>query len=299
VKPLFVGAAVDAGLARMDESIDCEHGAWTHHWGRGRRTGHEKTGGHGVLSMTKVISLSDNIAMAKLGVRLGPERLRAWTDAFGFGGRIGIDLPGEDAGLLPGPKAWNPLDACMSIPMGHAMAVTPLQLAMAHAAIANGGVWLPPKLVRRAWTNSAAGEQPVVLEAGPAPRRLLRAETAAAIQLAMTHTMLEGTAKRSQLQGYSSAGKTGTAEKLINGRYADHLNVGSFVCWAPATPGVRPEALCLVVVDAPTRNGRFGADTAAPVVQRVLQRTLEHLAVPQTEQPVAESGRRRPARGQR
>ena len=101
----------------------------------------------------------------------------------------------------------------------------------------------------------------------------------------MTHTMTEGTAKKSGLVGYSSAGKTGTAVKVINGRYDDDHHVGSFVCWAPASAQRAPELLALVVVDDPRENGHYGGETAAPVVQKVLQFGLEHLRVIQ-DQPV-------------
>ena len=110
---------------------------------------------------------------------------------------------------------------------------------------------------------------------------MYEAADAAAIQEAMTHTMIEGgTGAKAQLDGYTSAGKTGTAEKIIGGHYSNEHNVGSFVCWAPASPSQRPELLALVIIDDPSRNGRFGAQTAAPVVQKVLQESLELLRVP-------------------
>ena len=96
----------------------------------------------------------------------------------------------------------------------------------------------------------------------------------------MTHTMTEGTAKASELEGYTAAGKTGTAEKVVGGSYSGAHNIGSFVCWAPAEPNIRPELLCLVVVDDPSVGKGFGSIVAAPVVQRVLQASLEHLRVP-------------------
>jgi len=281
MKPLIAGAAVVDGLAQWDERIDCEKGAWTYRAGKAARTIHEKSGGHGVLSLVECISLSDNIAMAKLGIRLGPERLFGWIQQLNFGRDTGIALPGEDGGLVLPRARWSVIGSCMSVPMGHEIAVTPIQMAMAHAAVANGGVWLPPRLVRRIWTpdgEGSASELPLPML--PAARRIYAPSDAARIQAAMNRTMEDGTGKRSALDGYSSAGKTGTSEKLVGGQYSAEHNVGSFVCWAPAAPERMPELLCLVVIDDPSQNGRFGSETAAPVVQRVLQFSLAHLGVP-------------------
>lgn len=279
MKPLIAGAAIAERLTTLGTSIDCERGAWTYREGRSSRTVHEKTGGHGVLTVTQVIALSDNIGMAKLGIALGPERLKDWTNRLGFGRPSGIPLPGEEGGIVPRGR-WTNLNEGMSVPMGHNVSVTPLQLALAHAAIANAGIWNPPRLVKRIFRPKVdGGEEDLPLPGQEPPRRIFPGDTAAAVQEAMTHTMIEGTGKRSALDGYSSAGKTGTAEKIIDGRYSDR-NVCSFVCWAPAEPGVRSELLCLVVIDDPSKGGRFGSDTAAPVVQKVLQESLEQLRVP-------------------
>lgn len=281
IKPLIAGAVVADRLATWTEMIDCSNGAWTYRYGKAVRTIHEKSGGHGVLSLIEGIAYSDNILMAKLGIRMGPERLQDWVKRLHFGRRTGICLPGDEFGIIPGKAAWNPTDACMSVPMGHGLAVTPIQMACAHAAVANGGMWLAPRLVKRVWTtDDSGGERELALPALPAPDRLFPTADAAQIQVAMTHTMTEGTGKRAGLDGWTSAGKTGTTEKLVNGRYSSANNVGSFVCWAPASPQRQPELLAMVVIDDPSANGRFGSETAAPVVQKVLQFSLEHLRVP-------------------
>ena len=290
MKPLVAGAAVAEGLARWDELIDCEHGHWKFQNSPPVR---EKTGGHGVLSLVECIALSDNIAMAKLGVRLGPARLADWIERLGFGRPTGIELPGEDAGLVAAKARWKLGEHCLRIPMGHGVAVTPLQLVMAHAAVANGGLWHPPRLVRRMWIDDGTAHgQDLDLPKQPDSHRVFSAAEALAIQSAMTHTMTEGTGKRVQLDGYSSAGKTGTAEKIIDGRYASNHNVGSFVCWAPAESGARAELCCLVVIDDPSQNGRFGADTAAPIVREILQGSLEYLKIPKRPEPEVRDGKR-------
>ncbi|MBA3697270.1 MAG: penicillin-binding protein 2 [Planctomycetes bacterium] len=286
MKPLFAGAAVADRLTTFNEMINCEKGAWTYREGRAKRTIHEKTGGHGILSVTDGIALSDNILMAKLGVRMDPERMEEWMRLFGFGRTFGFTLPGEEPGMLPRAKKWTRINEGMSLPIGHGFMVTPLQLAMAHAAVANGGVWLPPRIVKRLWTVDGERERDLPLPATPEPRRIYTPDVAAALQEAMTHTLTEGTAKSAELDGYTAAGKTGTAEKVVNGRYSNGDNIGSFVCWAPAEPQMRPELLCLVVIDDPSIGKGFGSVVAAPVVQQVLQKSLEHLRVP--KRPVAE-----------
>ncbi|HEX3135189.1 MAG TPA: penicillin-binding protein 2, partial [Planctomycetota bacterium] len=298
MKPLFAGAAVADGLTTFAERIDCERGAWTYSEGRAKRTIHEKTGGHSILSVTDGIALSDNILMAKLGVRMQPERVKDWMQVFGFGKVTGFSLPGEETGLLPRASTWTRINEGMSLPIGHGFMVTPIQLAMAHAAVANGGVWLPPRLVKRMWVVSdGERERDLPTPVLPSSRRIYTPEVAAQLQDAMTHTLTEGTAKNDQLDGYTAAGKTGTAEKVVNGRYNGGHNIGSFVCWAPAEPQTRPELLCLVVIDDPTVGKGFGSIVAAPVVQQVLQKSLEYLRVPKHPELVSETPSSRAPKG--
>lgn len=290
-KPLIAGAAEAEGLTSWNESIFCERGRWTHRVGRAARTisDHSVThGGHGNLTVTEGIALSDNILMAKLGLRLGPERLYDWVRKMNFGRKLGVCLPGEGAGIVNPKDKWNQLGACMSVPMGHEIAVTPIQLVMAHAAIANRGMWLPPRLVKRVWQEGAAGAKDLPLPPDAGERTVVFApEDAAQIEQAMTHTMTEGTGKKADLDGYIAAGKTGTTMKLVNGRYSDQSHVGSFVCWAPAQADapVDQKLVCLIAVDEPSQNGHYGAEVAAPYVQRVLQFSLEHTRVPKVDKP--------------
>jgi cell division protein FtsI/penicillin-binding protein 2 len=289
MKPLVAGAAVSDHLAQWNERIFCEHGKWTYRFGNAERTITDHSlasGGHGMLTVTQGIALSDNILMAKLGLRIGPERLWQWETAFGFGRRTGIALPGEDAGIMLPKARWTVLGSTMSVPMGHEIAVTPLQMAMAHAAIAHGGVWQPPRIIARITSTDDNGQTiDLPIPALPPSRRIYDSEEAAEIQDAMTHTMTEGTGKDVQLDGYTAAGKTGTAEKLVDGHYSHDHHVGSFVCWAPATRGVSPALLCLVVIDDPSVGGHYGAQNAAPTVQKILQQALEERGVPRQTPP--------------
>lgn len=284
-KPLIAGAAVHEKLTSFKETIFCEHGRWTYRDGRSARTitDHSlKNGGHGNLTVIDGIAKSDNILMAKLGIRLGTERLYSWVQNLGFGRKTSICVPGEEIGIVPARKRWTVLSECMSIPMGHNIAVTPIQLAMAHSSVANAGMWNPPRLVKRIYSVDADGKQTDLPQpALEPPRRMYESVDAAAIQEAMTHTMDEGgTGAKLALDGYMSAGKTGTAEKLVDGRYSNEHHVGSFICWAPADPGKRAELVTLVVIDDSSKNGHYGGETAGPVVQKVMQFGLEHLKVP-------------------
>ncbi len=292
MKPLVAGAAVTEGLAKWDERIFCteEHGKWTYREGRAERTitDHSyKNGGHAWLTVTQGIALSDNILMAKLGLRMGPQRLWQWETLFGFGRRCGISSARRgDGGIMLLRAQWTDLGSGMSVPMGHEIAVTPLQLAMAHCSIAHFGIWQPPRLIKRITITGPDGrqvEQP--LPPLPPQRRIFGAEIAAQIQDAMNHTMTEGTGKDVQLDGYTAAGKTGTAEKLVDGHYSHDHSVGSFICWAPATRGISPQLLCLVVIDDPSKGGHYGADNAAPTVQRILLQALEMRGVPKQVPP--------------
>lgn len=275
MKPLVAGAAVHDGVAGWDTVIDCEQGAWTYRQGRAKRTVHSHP--HGRLTVLQGIVKSDNILMAKLGIELGPKRLYDWITLFGFGSQTGIELPGEDAGLVRPRSKWDVLGSCMSVPMGHELAVTPLQMAMAHAAIANDGLWLPPTLIRGVFAEGEDGNRSEldVPLLRPEPRRLFAKADADAIEHAMIETMRTGTGKRSQLEGWVTAGKTGTTEKLVGGQYADDRHIGSFVGWGPAGELRPAEYLCLVTIDDPRRDGHYGSQTAAPVVQRVLQFALD------------------------
>jgi cell division protein FtsI (penicillin-binding protein 3) len=282
VKPLIAGAAVSEGIARWDEKVFCENGQWTYRNGRAARTIHDhsfKHGGHQWLTVAEGVAKSDNILMAKLGVRLGPQKLHEWITHFGFGQETGIDLAGESAGVVHPLAKWTPTGACMSVPIGHEFSVTPLQMAMAHAAVANRGTWNPPRLVDRVFTIDPESGRVRDLSVPPLrpARRIFSEHDALEVQDAMCLVMEEGTGVKSQLDGYSSAGKTGTTEKLIDGRYADDRHIGSFIAWAPAERSRPAELLVLCVIDDPRRNGHYGSQTAAPVAAKLLQYGLEEV----------------------
>lgn len=288
MKPLVAAAAIAEGVTRIDERIFCENGIFTKRIGRGKRTIHDhsyKHGGHQFLTVLQGIAVSDNILMAKLGLRMGAEKLYEWIAVkWGFGQRTGIELPGEDAGIVRAKRKWDELGSCMSVPMGHEMAVTPLQMVMAHCAIANGGMWHPPRIVNSIYRIDENGTRKLLnMDQPPASRRVLPRTVARDIRMAMNKTMTEGTGRKQAFKQWTSAGKTGTTEKLVdvevNGRmvkkYSKDEHIASFVCFAPASDIAKAEFVCLVVIDNPTENGYYGSQAAGPAVQEMLQFALE------------------------
>ncbi len=282
MKPLIAGATVTEGETTWDEQLNCYQGSHTFRVGGARRR--VSSHAHGILSVAEGIAKSDNILMAQLGLRLGPKRMYEWVTRFGFGRKSGIELPGEDAGIVRSEEKWTAIWSCISVAMGYELQVTPLQMAMVHAAIANRGVWNPPRIIDRMYSiDGETGLQvdtPYMSTQKNGERkssRLFKAGDALAIQDAMNKTMIDGTGRRLQLDGYIAAGKTGTTEKLSSkgGGYADNRHVGSFVCWAPASREEQPRLLVFAVIDDPKKNGHFGGNTAGPVVKEVLQYGLD------------------------
>ncbi|MCA9053095.1 MAG: penicillin-binding protein 2 [Planctomycetaceae bacterium] len=270
-KPFVVAWAVDRGLLARDESLHCGWGAYR----MGRRVLHDHHA-YGELSVTDVLVKSSNIGMAKIGERLTNSGLQELCTAFGFGRPTGIGLPGELPGLVRPFDDWNSYSTG-SIPMGQELAATPLQIIAAHAALANGGRLVTPRLIRRiegADRNASPGVIPVV-----AP--IVSAETAAwLVEGPMREVVTRGTGKAAQIPGYSVFGKTGTAQvvDVQTGNYSHNRHICSFLCGAPAAT---PRVLVLVVVEEPQGPGvQYGGTVAAPPARDILELSLTRLQVP-------------------
>jgi cell division protein FtsI/penicillin-binding protein 2 len=264
IKPCFVAYGLDLGLLRTDDQFHCEHGRYR----MGRRWLHDHHP-YGTLSLTDVLVKSSNIGMAKIGERLTNEHLHAAAAAFGFGRKTGIELPGELSGILRPLEDWTSYSTG-SIPMGHELAVTPLQLITAHATLANAGARPRPRLVRGATSQDdwQRDQQPVV---DPEVARWLVAGP-------MREVITRGTGRKAQIAGYEVFGKTGTAQSLSpSGGYRHGRYISSFVCGAPVD---QPRVLVLVVVNQATEGGEaFGGTAAAPVAAEILRQTLVYLRV--------------------
>jgi len=267
-KPFIVGWAIQTGSLKKEEMIDCSFGVYR----MGPRVLHDHHS-YGALSVEDVLVKSSNIGMAKIGEKLGIESLYEATRAFGFGRRTGVELPGELSGLLHPVDQWN-VYSLGSIPMGQELAVTPLQLITAHAALANGGRLVRPHLLKR---TNIASETPTADSQFVAPgadvqSELLDSEIAKwLVREPMKQVVERGTGKSARIPGMSIFGKTGTAQKLdlLTGTYSDKAWVVSFVC---GTPAEDPDVLVLVMIDEPRAPGiHFGGTVAAPTASKILQ----------------------------
>jgi len=287
LKPFIVAEALQSGLIKRDEMFDCENGEYK----MGPRVLHDHHR-YGELSVTDVLVKSSNIGMAKIGERLKNRGLYNATLKFGFGRPTGIDLPGELSGILRPLKQWNGYSTG-SIPMGHELAVTPLQLITAQAALANGGRLITPRILKgvqgersdsaRAFQTSL--EDPTLAEPATIVRPTVSAEIARwVIEEPMTQVVSRGTGRRAKIPGYSVFGKTGTAQKMdpTTGGYSKTLHSSSFICGAPAH---NPRVIVLVVVDEPQSGStHYGGTIAAPAAAKILSRSLMYLRVPPDQQ---------------
>jgi cell division protein FtsI (penicillin-binding protein 3) len=269
-KALLAAAALDYGVARPDEMIFCENGALT----VGGRTIHDH-GRHGWLTVNEVIKVSSNIGAAKIAERLGRERYGEFLGRFDFPRPSGIDLPGEAGGLLRPASSWKPIELT-TVAFGQGVAVTPLQLARAFAAIANGGLLMKPYVGRRA----VAPDGRILWERGPTVvRRVMSPETARAVAGMLEGVTQDGgTGTRARVPGLRVAGKTGTAQKVDpgTGHYSPDARIASFVGFLPVEA---PRLVILALLDEP-RTASYGGTVAAPVFQEIAAAGMSQLGIP-------------------
>lgn len=261
-------AALEEGLITPNTPIDCGGGQIT----IAKRIIHDRPG-YGTLTAAQALAKSSNVGAIRIGQRLGNERLAHYIDLFGFGKASRLELPGEAKGIVRPVKKWQPT-SIGSIPMGHELTVTAVQAAAAFACVANGGVWVQPHIIRT--QTSATGE--ITDEFQPTSHRVVSAETAATLTRMLEGVVLRGTAKAAQMDGYTAAGKTGTAEKVVDGAYSKTKNIASFAGFVPAN---QPEIVCIVSIDEPV-GARHGGDVAAPIFAKAVTKALQILNVAPT-----------------
>ncbi|MEZ6132175.1 MAG: penicillin-binding protein 2 [Planctomycetaceae bacterium] len=275
-KPFVVAWAMQHASLQPDEVIPCFSGAYR----MGKRILHDHHP-YVQLSVEDVLVKSSNIGMARIAERMGLQELYKATAAFGFGTRTGIELPGEIDGLLRPEADWDEY-SLGSVPMGQELAVTPLQLITAHAALANGGRLVRPHLLLDA-TSDQIAPSPLsavaTVDATPSLESIIVDSKIAEwlVQHPMKGVVERGTARSAQLDGLSIFGKTGTAQKPDpeTGGYSNTKHICSFVCGAPAE---NPQVLVLVMVDEPTAQGQhYGGTVAAPTAAQILQFALKRL----------------------
>jgi len=277
-KPFVASAAVEENVTRPGDQIFCHNGLYV----VGKRRLHDHHP-YGTLTFEEVLIKSSNIGMAILGQRLGNSRMHRYLRAFGFGSPTGIELPGEDAGILLPLQRWTSYSTT-SVPMGQEVAVTPLQLACGFSTLLNGGVRLRPRVVRGVGGPDGSIEQdfsaPVVVG------RVVSESVAKKMgEDILVRVVTEGTGKKAALAGYRVAGKTGTAQMPYRDRggYEPDAYVSSFVGAAPAD---HARALVYLAIIRPKKKlGYYGGTVAAPAVREILAKTLAYLNVPATVEP--------------
>ena len=268
MKPMVIAAAINEGLITPASVFDCENGSWIH----ARRPLRDYSP-HGRLSVAEIMQKSSNIGTAKIALELGEPRLEQYLREFGFGSVSGIDLPGEEKGILHSHRRWSAL--CSSrIAIGQGVATTALQMLNAISAIANDGYLMQPYVVREV-RRHGDGEllytgEPKVL------RRPISARTAADVTAMMRRvTEQGGTGRAASLDTVSVAGKTGTGQQAVDGRYSETDYTATFVGFFPAES---PEISMLIVVDAPKPRYTGGA-VAAPIFRQVAEPLVRYLDV--------------------
>jgi cell division protein FtsI (penicillin-binding protein 3) len=218
-------------------------------------------------SVAQILAHSSNVGAITLAEMLGKDRLASWISRFGFGQKTGIDFPGESAGIVLPKGRWSG-STIGNVPIGQGIAVTPVQMASAYAAVANGGVWSRPHLV----DHVDGGGRPSLHR-----RRLVSRPIAAELMTMLKDVVAEGTGAYAAVPGYQVAGKTGTAQKPDeHGGYSSDKYVASFVGIVPAS---RPRLVVLVAVDEP-HGAIWGGVVAAPAFQQIARFDLQYLEVP-------------------
>ncbi len=268
-KPFVVALALDGGVVSPSSMVDCEGGAW--YVGRSRiRDDHA----HDVVTLSEVIKYSSNIGAAKIALGQGAQKTLAGLRDFGFGRDPGTRIPGALPGFLRSASNIKPIELATTS-YGQGVTATTLQLASAVATIANGGQRMEPTILRE--VRDRSGE--VVFRSEPHVDRRVISEDAAhhVAQMMVTVTEEGGTGTRAAVPGYRVAGKTGTAWKVVDGKYSSTARVGSFIGFLPADD---PVVAIAVVVDTPTQGSRYGGTVAGPAFRDVAEATMRQLAIP-------------------
>ncbi len=269
-KTVTYSSALEEHLTRPDEIVSCDPGFIVVGGIRIRDAHHV-----GVVPVAKAYAESSDVAAVKMGLRLGPEKFYKHMKEYGFGQQTGIELPGETRGLIKQPAHWSG-SSIGSMSIGQEVGVTPLQIISMVSSIANDGIYTPPRIVADV-TQPSQGYRQIVFHPKE-QRRVISSMTAAQMRSMMQQVVLEGTARRAILNGYTAAGKTGTAQKVDpkTHLYSKTDYVGSFVGFAP----VNNPALSIAVILDSAKGLHQGGQVSAPVFSRIMQQSLEYLNVP-------------------
>jgi len=269
-KVVTISAALEEKLTNPDEIVDCQMGSIVYN---GMRIRDSKA--HGLLPVWGVLAESSNVGTIKLALRLGEERYYKYIRAFGLGQQTGIELPGETRGITKPPSRWSKVSIA-AISIGQEVGVSPIQLAAVISTLANDGVYVAPRVVAGTVEPQAT---PQTVAFHPAEsHRVISSFTAAEMRSMMQKVILEGTARRALLDGYTAGGKTGTGQKIdpATGAYSKTKYNATFAGFAPLN---NPQIVVAVILDSPTGLHQ-GGQVSAPVFRRISQQVLEYLHVP-------------------
>lgn len=267
-KTILFSAAIQEGVVQPAELVDCQMGSIV----IAGTTIHDHKP-YGVLSVEQVLTNSSDVGSIKIAMRLGAPKYYEYIRDFGFGELTGINLPGENHGLLRPLDEWT-ATSIGYVAIGQEISITPIQMISAESAIANGGILRRPQIVQRVYR----GEQ-TIMEGDPDPRRVIGERTAATLREMMEQVILAGTGKGfAQPLGYTAAGKTGTAQKIdpATGRYSRTEYNASFIGYAPVN---NPVVTILVNLDSPVGDHE-GGPSAGPIFKEIAEQVLAYLNVP-------------------
>src|SRR5579864_8903213 len=269
-KLVTISAALEEKVTNPDELFDCQMGSIVYN---GMRIRDSKP--HGLLPVWGIIAESSDVGAIKIALRLGEDRFYKYIRNYGFGQQTGIELPGETRGLTKPPSRWSRVSIA-AISMGQEIGISPIQLAGLISTFANDGVWVAPRVV--AGTVQPSGAPQTVAFHPGAAHLVISPYTAAEMRSMMQKVVLEGTGRKAILEGYSSAGKTGTAQKVdpATGVYSKTKYIGSFAGFAPVN---NPQIVVAVILDSAVGLHQ-GGQVSAPVFRRITQQVLEYLHVP-------------------
>lgn len=284
-KVLVIAAALNEGIVQPSTVFNCENGRWAYQ-NKILRDAHP----YGMLDVADILKKSSNIGAAKIAILLGPERLDRYLRAFNIGARLGLDLPGEEAGILRPLSQWSAISSSR-IAIGQGVSVTALQMLAAVSGIANDGRLMKPFVVREV----VGGSGQSLLRREPQPLgQPIRPETAALMRKLLGRVTDDGgTGVKARVEGFRVGGKTGTAQKVIGGHYSETDYMASFVGFLPEEA---PEIAMIVVVDNP-QPLHTGGSVAAPVFGEVAEQTVRYLGLTPPDVGVVASNGGAHARG--
>ena len=267
-KIVTASAALETNLVRLTDYFDCSKGSIQ--IGRSPVRDHKLMG---ILSFPDVIIHSSNVGTIQVGLRVGPEALYNMVKAYSFGEKTGIELPGEGEGMLRSLKIWNKVSTLPHIAIGYEIGVTALQMLQAMNVVANRGLMLPARIVKKI----AGRPSSAAISQGP-PERVISEQTASELTEIFRRVVEEGTGTAAQIPGYDIAGKTGTAQKYdrVARSYSSAKHLASFIGFAPAE---KPVISIIVVLDEPKIGEHYGGQVAAPIFREIARRSLFYLHV--------------------